>query len=160
MRSIDLVGKSVLDLGCGGGDMLQFAAQAGAVEVWGVDNDVAEVAKTLGRIRTLGNVYMVYCSIDNWFRVSHRVFDVVMCLSVLPYVDDFYATLKLIADHSHIAIIECQYHGDGPGPYWLRCDVDMSGALSSVGFNNVTKLGSTEVLYRNTECALWRAETV
>lgn len=159
MDRVHWEGMSVLDLGCGEGDMLLFTAQAGAAQVWGVDDDSLVTSRVLGRVSDIENIHLAYCGIMDWFRNTSKIFDISLCLSVLPYVSDFRETLHEIREHSHRAIIECQYAGDGPGPHWLENDTDMFRVLEKTGYTGITKLGSTEIPYRDMERSLWYCES-
>jgi len=123
-ENVDFKGASVLDVGCGYGDLLTYAAKAGASRVVGVDIDKYSLNIAEDKLKETGVKYNLrHMDInDKWDLFG---FDIVICTSVLPYVEDMdKIALRLVAA-GRIAIIEMQYHGDGPGPMAISDDDDM-----------------------------------
>lgn len=151
-RHIDFKDKTVLDLGCGKGDILIRAFEAGA-EVVGIDR--YEEIKWLNSNRPEINI-----AVDDieFMIIRHRV-DIIICFSVLPYLKRPGNTLQWINRNSQIALIECQYAGDGPGLSFLTGNDAMREWLLAAGkFEKVQPIGHTLVEGRNKNRFIWRCE--
>jgi SAM-dependent methyltransferase len=114
--------KTVLDLGCGYGDMVLYAANAGAAHVRGIDNDESIVQAASERAATLrDSVSINHADIDElMLQVGDKAptfvfYDIAFCFSVLPYLKDAPAALAYLAKYAKVTFIEWQYTGDGPG---------------------------------------------
>lgn len=149
---MDFKYKTVLDVGCGYGDLLLYAKRAGA-DVWGVDRDL-EIAR-ITRKRGLP----VACMDINDFAKKYRVFynDIVFCFSVLPYLTDLDKTLANLVKIAGTAFIECQLEGDGPG-YFADEEALRDKLLEY--WPKVSRIGETRVKIRNTVRAIWMCEHV
>lgn len=160
MQVIDWRGKDVLDIGCGAGDMLLYVAQAGATTVIGIDKS-KEVIDGIA-LRTVGRfpqIHLICRDIEGYFGELMPTFDVILCLSVIPYLSrGIYDVLGWIANHSQQSIIECQYFGDGPGPVFIEDDDDMQHVFRASSIEKATKLGFTVVEGRDKERSLWLCE--
>ena len=141
-RRVDIRNKNILDVGCGYGDFLLLAYHAGAKTVMGWDNDADMVEIASSKTKNLPRAMVNHYDIEAW-KPKLNQFDVILCLSVLPYVN-FHETLMKIRIAGKIAVIECQYYGDGPGPEFLKSDADMDAALQDVGFDGKA-IGFTQV---------------
>lgn len=152
-KHIDFQGKTVIDLGCGKGDILFRTFDVGA-KVIGVDQDIENTEYIQGirpEIKTLSSDLDF---MERWF--WERV-NIAICFSVLPYLKRPANALKWINQHSDIALIECQYSGDGPGLDFLTDNDDMRNWLLQVGqFKEVDVIGHTLVEGRNTKRFIWR----
>ena len=155
--SVNWLGARVLDLGCGEGDMLIHCAQAGVKEIWGIDHDWEVLQSAINRTVKYPSVYTVRYDALGWLDMIRRDYRVILCLSTLPYLG-VRMGLEAIRAHCKVAIVECQYDGDGPGPAFLKDDDDMQELLSQTGFGHVTRLGHTHIEGRNTNRTIWRAE--
>jgi SAM-dependent methyltransferase len=152
-RHIDFKGKTVLDLGCGKGDILFRAFKAGA-QVLGIDSDGANVKHNL---EIHPEIKVVVDDIE--FMILDRQVDIAICFSVLPYLKRPASTLEWINIHSEVALIECQYAGDGPGFAFLKGNGDMREWLLDVGqFKKVKVIGKTLVEGRNKKRYIWMCE--
>lgn len=143
---INFNGKTLIDIGCGYGDLLKTAYEAGST-VYGVDKDISLINKLQKYITE--NFYLVCHDIDyledNQELPEHV--DILTCFSVLPYLQYPDKVLRYFRQLSDITIIECQYSGDGPGFASIKNDNDMVDWLSSI-WDNVEKIGQTEVVGR------------
>ena len=145
---MDFNGKTVLDVGCGYGDLLLFAKDAGAT-VTGVDNNIEQAIAT--RKRGL----LVACSdICQYLDQCRVYYDVAFCFSVLPYVDAD-AVLSKLARSADTTFIEAQLCGDGPGTFYN--EEELRGTLLE-HWDSVTRIGETKVEIRDTIRAIWMCE--
>ena len=156
-KQVDFKGKTVLDLGCGKGDILCRAFGAGA-EVVGIDNDQDNI----------GYIHSVHPEVKAIFGDLERLAidhpsachntDIIICFSVLPYLVEPGYWLNWMNCNSNIVLIECQYDGDGPGFYHLRNNSDMRRWLKLAGFKKVQPIGHTLVEGRNKKRYIWMCE--
>jgi SAM-dependent methyltransferase len=161
-KHVDFEGKTVLDLGCGYGDLLWRAWAAGCVDSIGIDHNPELVLELLEREITLaGNVgfscISIECAIAGGV-LDGSVFgkwDTTICFSVLPYLANPTATLRWIREHSTQALIECQLAGDGPGFDWLESPQDMRRWLDSIGWKSVERIGETVIKDRGAKRGIW-----
>ncbi len=95
-----LVGKKILDAGCGGGAYVEFLSQKG-LEVTGVDKyeQFLQVARQKGRLGTY-----VQGDVTN-LPFPDKAFDCTYCYDVLEHVDDQVAIKELIRVTSQRLII-------------------------------------------------------
>ncbi len=95
-----LVGKKILDAGCGGGAYVEFLSQQG-LEVTGVDKyeQFLQVAREKGRLGTY-----VQGDVTN-LPFPDKAFDCTYCYDVLEHVDDRVAIKELIRVTSQRLII-------------------------------------------------------
>jgi SAM-dependent methyltransferase len=146
---MDFEGKTVLDVGCGYGDLLLFAQEAGA-KVVGVDEN-PNIALT-ARERGLD----VFCGDLNFYMSQSKThYDIVFCFSVLPYVFGKDRTLANLAAIADVAFIEVQLFGDGPG--YFTDEDELYDSLRQ-HWRNVTRVGQTIVEVRNTVRAIWMCD--
>ncbi len=166
VAAVDFRDKSVMDLGCGYGDFSVLALEAGALYVTAIDRDFIVAHQALDAIHEAGyfDADKAMVVIDNIDRVIHiddgryDKHDIIMCFSVLPYLDSMGATLKWIYDNSDLALIECQYFGDGPGPDDIVHDGDMDFILHATGWQDVEKIGETDVVIRPATRSIWKCK--
>lgn len=157
-KQVDFEGKTVLDLGCGKGDILCRAFEVGAV-VFGVDKDgknieyIEEIHPEISGIMQGDVSYLLSLNLDV------GIVAIAICFSVLPYLQNPGAVLKWINDHSVIAFIECQYAGDGPGLAFLIDNEAMKDWLLVAGqFKKVENIGHTLIEGRNKRRYIWMCE--
>jgi len=149
--------KSVIDLGCGYGDMMWRAWRAGAKRVMGLDGD-AGICDRVRQSITGGNFWVVPFDLNKIDREKMPHSDIAICFSVLPYLIDPNAMLHWIREHSVVALLEVQYAGDGPGFAHIRDDDDMRAWLHDVGWQSVETLGRTHAQIRDAWRTIWRCE--
>jgi len=153
----------VIDLGCGKGDILLRLFDAGA-KVLGIDNDgdnILHIQRAKSEfVQDMFNINgLMWCDIDQLIMEQSIKLDVAICFSVLPYLKRPIDALKWINQHSDVALIECQYAGDGPGFDFLSGNDDMRNWLLQIGeFKEVEPIGHTLVEGRNTKRFIWRCE--
>jgi len=137
----DFKGKYVIDVGCGHGDLLHFARDAGA-KVFGIDKN-ATLIEAL-------DVPAVTMDIEYFLPKTWEYFDVAFCFSVLPYVNMGIVLdgLKRVAT---TIFIECQLIGDGPG---TLTEDELKAELES-RWDSVKRIGQTVVKGRNTIRPIW-----
>lgn len=153
---VDWAGLTVLDAGCGGGDMLRRCYDAGSTTVHGVDHDPAVVSQTTARLGTPASVRVFHSDLLDWLALRADLsYDVAFCMSVLPYVDA-YRVLVELRRVSRQAFIECQYRGDGPGV--VPGPTAMSHLLAAAGWAQAGCVGHTIVADRNTRRDIWQCQ--
>jgi len=83
---VNLAGKSVLDVGCGGGILTESMAKRGAI-VTGIDlgNEVLEVAK-LHKLESKLDITYHCKSAEDFAKLHPAQFDVITCLELLEHV--------------------------------------------------------------------------
>ncbi len=93
----DLNGKSVLDVGCGGGILAESMAAAGA-RVTGIDMGMAPLAVAKLHLRESGHkVEYERATAEEFARDHAGRFDVVTCLEMLEHVPDPASTVRACA---------------------------------------------------------------
>ena len=144
-QRVDFRGKRVIDLGCGTGDFLWRAYVAGAREVIGVDTEYSKIKHIKNFDRP--EISFAHDDIDISVQIKENWFgqDIAFCFSVLPYLNDVPATLKWMSSNFPLCLIECQYHGDGPGLKNIGGDRGMMQLLISNGFDSAEPIGQTRI---------------
>lgn len=168
-KYVDFHDKSVMDVGCGYGDMLARAYEAGAKIVFGMDNDKRVIYEAGLRLGEAGYsdapIYLLRANANSW-NVSWPGFhNIIFCFSVLPYLEEPTEMLRHFKRDSNVALIECQYAGDGPGFPDIKGDDDMyevlmggsfvKGLKKWEGFYSADKIGETKVEIRDTYRSIW-----
>lgn len=97
LEKIDLAGKKVIDIGCGGGILSESMAAKGA-EVTGIDmnNSVIDVAK-LHLLESGHKVEYLHTSAEALAEQRPAQYDVVTCLEMLEHVPDPLSIIKACA---------------------------------------------------------------
>ena len=152
-KHVDFRDKSVLDLGCGYGDMFAAVCLAGGRGFGLEGNPTIGAAARLRMVEQGVSPSLIWqMDIENIEEsMPNSQWDVTICFSVLPYVDMF-NMLKWMSDHSKTALIEVQYKGDGPG--YILNDAEMESILRSYWIF-ADNIGKTLVEYRNTHRTIW-----
>ena len=161
--SVDFEDKQVLDLGCGSGDFLTRALHSGASYVLGVERDYVVSSWADARLQSDGWSLDKYAiGVDDIDSIvmkddkGYKGFDIIMCFSVLPYLDSPGNAMFWIKNNCDIALIECQYHGDGPGPEFIKNDSDMKSRILGIGWGKAEKIGWTDVKIRPAKRSIWK----
>jgi SAM-dependent methyltransferase len=153
-------GKTVLDVGCGRADLMARIWCAGARVVYGIDNSPIELREA--RLRTLymvkegAAIYFLHKNLEHWSDKWPGRHDIIICTSVLPYTIDPDRILQRIQKDCDVAIIECQYAGDGPGFDDIQNDDQMRKWLTDYDWSSVEKIGKSKVVSRNTTRTIWK----
>lgn len=152
-REVDFRNKRVIDLGCGTGDFLWRAYVAGARFIVGVEQENNDRLRQMLRDKICSIVLGDINSHQDIANFS-KPFDIAMCFSVFPYLDDIPATLQWMAENFALCLIEAQYD---PEPYniGVASDTGMAELLIANGFNHVKPLGYTYVEIRDAKRTIW-----
>lgn len=118
VKAIDLRDRKVFDLGAGYGDLAWALQQIGAT-VTCVDVDPTMTMKLLER-----GLHVFTQDVEE-FVTWYDAMDVVVCFSVLPYLQNPQMFLQRLRLRANVLLLECQYHGDGPGLAQIENDADM-----------------------------------
>jgi SAM-dependent methyltransferase len=154
--------KTVVDLGCGAGDMLWRAWDAGANRVDGIDLDKRMLKYAEDRHKQHGyqppRAKIFFGCVDlskHYFRIPTS--DIVICFSVLPYIHGRHELLDQMSRRHDTAFIECQYWGDGPGPSDITTQNDMRELLRRY-WKKVEWCGATTVKGGIAKRDIWRCQ--
>ena len=161
-REVDFRRKKVIDLGCGTGDFLWRTWIAGARFTWGIERNYAVIKPffedTLDEEgkRPYSSQITIGIQDLNTMRGELIVdYDIAMCFSVLPYLDDPAKTVQWMSDMFPLCIIEAQYE---PEPYCMKrigSDTGMTQFLLDNGFHKVRPIGKTYIDIRDTWRTIW-----
>lgn len=93
----DCKGKRILDVACGKGNLANFIAKNGAIEVWGVDiQDIhIKIAKAIANKENINNVKFLEYNFHEW--ATEERFDYVISYEALDHIPDTKATLNKMA---------------------------------------------------------------
>jgi SAM-dependent methyltransferase len=116
LAELGLTGKTVLDVGCGSGDVSIEAARAGAACVIGVDIAPGMVALATRAAAAAGLSDRVVFHTRNIFEAPPPPCDVALLIGVIEYYGNLDALFGRIAPHVADAIIIA----DTRGPWWRR----------------------------------------
>lgn len=93
LERIDFNGKRVLDIGCGRGEAVKYAAEHGAAEVHGVDFSEAAITIASEALRKSGSAAELHCAdavdfLRGWSEQnnSSKTFDVVIMLDCVEHI--------------------------------------------------------------------------
>lgn len=98
-RQADLAGKTVLDVGCGGGILAESMALRGAESVQGID--MAEKSLKIAKLHALeqgvGNLSYRCVSVEDLAAETPHQYDVVTCMEMLEHVPDPQSVIRACA---------------------------------------------------------------
>ncbi len=165
--NLNFKNKVVIDVGCGGGDLVKSAYDTGAKKVYGFDLDVSS---SVERFNSNVPLNVILCEDDIngwgnnwpqlWARKSYNYrsdFRVLTCFSVLPYLEEPDRLVRVLKGMAHVVFIEMQYIGDGPGQS-IANDNEMFVWLKRQGFDTVRNIGKTYIEDRGKHRTIWRCE--
>jgi 2-polyprenyl-3-methyl-5-hydroxy-6-metoxy-1,4-benzoquinol methylase len=151
--------KSVIDLGCGMGD-ISIRCLMNGKSVKMVDSNKEQLDIGRSKIQELSkgglNTTVEYCesTISDFIKLGNYS-DGMICFSVLPYLSDTEVSdvLNYMKSHSKISFVEIQSKDDGPGKLSEEQIFDL---LEGHGFSKIENIGSTLVDYRNKKRIIWK----
>jgi SAM-dependent methyltransferase len=158
--------KTVVDFGCGYGDMMKYALRKSARYVLGVDKKQSNVNTATRKCKVFGNKSAFYCAdfenegvFDNILDIASRGvdrrIDVAFCFSVLPYLDDPVRFVYRLQESFETVFVECQYIGDGPGNI-ADDNFGMNLWLVEREFDIVDNIGETSIEGRDKYRTIWQ----
>lgn len=96
-RHVKVAGKTVLDVGCGGGILAEALAHRGA-HVTGIDMGAAPLSVAeLHKLESGADVTYLQCSAEQMAEKNQSEFDIVTCLEMLEHVPDPASVIKACA---------------------------------------------------------------
>lgn len=159
-KRVSFADKTVLDVGCGRADLLVRAWCAGAQVVYGIDNSPISLQdarmRTWPLVKEGAHIFFMQKNLEHWSDRWPGHHNIIICTSVLPYLVDRDRILKRIKRDSDIAIIECQYKGDGPGLENIKNDDQMRKWLGEFEWDSVERMGKTDIVSRDMKRTLWK----
>lgn len=93
----DIEGKKVLELGCAAGKSLEYLANKGAEEVWGVDFSKTQIEKA--KKLNIKNSNFILSSMEDNTGIPLNYFDYVLSLYSIGYSSNPIKTLKLVSTY-------------------------------------------------------------
>lgn len=96
----DISGKKVLEIGCGAGQSLQYLAQRGAAELWGVDISSNQLQQAQRLLRASGYSPQLICApMEAACGIPQQYFDYVYSVYAIGWASDLDATFRRIASY-------------------------------------------------------------
>lgn len=96
-----LSGKSVLEIGCGNGQSLKYAADQGAAELWGLDISASQIERTERFLNAQGIPAKLICSpMEEKVDILTDYFDVIYSVYGIGWTTDLNQTFRHI--HSYL----------------------------------------------------------
>ena len=96
----DIRGKVVLEIGCGGGHLLKYFADRGAVELWGVDPSQSQLDMTEKLLSVNGYYAELRClPTENLHSILESHFDLVCSLRAISRSSDLAGTFEMICKY-------------------------------------------------------------
>lgn len=149
----DFGGKTVLDFGCGYGDMLVNLYLAGAKYIHGYENNIDVFRIAHDKVKGFPTVRLHFSDFEENGWLYPRS-DAAFCFSVLPYLKRPTVFLEELSTAVETTFIECQYAEDGPGFDAIRNDDDMRIYLSH-NWTEIEAIGKTHVEGRDKWRTIW-----
>ena len=145
---VDFKNRTVADFGCGYGDFVWRAIDAGASRVTAFDK------KQKFEILMPYDLQIDFVQNDIENIEIIKMHDIGLCFSVLPYLRNPREFLSFMYANVIMSLIEVQYE---PEPYNIGVDndTDMMSMLHECGFDFVMPIGKTFIAYRNIYRTIW-----
>ena len=145
---VDFKNRTVADFGCGYGDFVWRAIDAGASRVTAFDK------KQKFDILMPYDLQIEFVQDDIEDIEIIKIHDIGLCFSVLPYLRNPRDFLSFMYTNVVMSLIEVQYD---PEPYNIGVDndTDMMSMLHECGFDFVMPIGKTFIAYRNIYRTIW-----
>lgn len=116
LRALDLSGKTVLDVGCGTGDVSIAAARAGAARVIGLDI-APQMIRVASRAAAITDVRdRIELRLHDILTTAPPPCDIALLIGVIEYYGDLDGLIARVAPHVRQAIVIA----DTRGPLWRR----------------------------------------
>lgn len=92
-----MYGKRVLEIGCGNGHSLKYAADSGASDLWGLDISANQIQQTKNYLESQGVKANLICSpMENECDLPIGYFDLVFSVYGIGWTTNLDKTFKLI----------------------------------------------------------------
>lgn len=96
----DVLGKKVLEIGCGSGHSLQYMAERKASELWGMDLSEKQIEKTKHRLMSCGFSASLICSpMEEECGLPKDYFDFVYSVYAIGWTTDLEGTFRRVASY-------------------------------------------------------------
>lgn len=91
----DLTGKRVLEIGCGNGRSIEYAAKLGAAELWGLDISANQIEKTREYLHTKEiNAHLICAPMEEECNLPKEYFDVIYSVFGIGWTTDLRKTFQ------------------------------------------------------------------
>ncbi|OXM17266.1 class I SAM-dependent methyltransferase [Paenibacillus herberti] len=96
----DVSGKTILEIGCGSGQSLQYLGQRNASELWGMDLSESQIEKTKQLLTAHGLSAALVCSpMEEECGIPENYFDFVYSIYAIGWTTDLEGTFRRIASY-------------------------------------------------------------
>lgn len=93
----ELKGKRVLEIGCGNGGSLQYVAERGATDLWGLDISANQIERTKETLNTHKiHAHLICSPMEDECGLPKNYFDLIYSVYGIGWTTDLYKTFKLI----------------------------------------------------------------
>ncbi len=96
----DVIGKKMLEIGCGNGQSLQYHRDRGASELWGIDISEQQIDKAKQHLSSCGHSAKLICSpMEEECGIPESYFDFVYSIYAIGWTADLEGTFRRIASY-------------------------------------------------------------
>ncbi|OUB29490.1 SAM-dependent methyltransferase [Bacillus thuringiensis serovar yunnanensis] len=105
-------GDTLLDIGCGWGELITTAAKKYGVKVMGVTLSEEQYVKTLGRIEKEGLTHLVEVALLDYRDIRNRKFDKVVSVGMIEHVGkdhitEYFETVNNLLNEGGVSVLHC-----------------------------------------------------
>lgn len=96
----DVLGKKMLEIGCGSGESLRYLGERKAAELWGMDISEEQIKKTMQHLTECGLLAKLICSpMEDECGIPENYFDFVYSIYAIGWTTDLEGTFSRIASY-------------------------------------------------------------